>query len=1082
MAEAYTRLIEIKVKDTDLGRALNKLQNSLEKIEKKLDVIAGKKAGKGFDAIAKGAEKAAKATKNWEQTLKGTSRHFKAFDILGQGINKASSNILKFGKRALALDVTARSVKKLTEVFWKHSKSIDGAWKSLQKLEQASRNFIQTNNKLIQTLASVGVPLLAIGQYAPQIYNLGKAFRQLEYDVKRLDKIGRSKGFRAAVGEVIPKGNQSHLLGRVSKWAHAEQPKPVETLTGQTSPVTGFAELGSLDTRRKALANTKQIQEKLVALTSKHLQASIQVRKAMIGYNLELAKTKVVQGFVTADLWAMQKAWQGIVSTMKGAGNLIGGIFGGKFGGAGKGLGVITLSRSIEFLTGKLGFLNKAWIDNTNKVALWSARASEAITAVNIGYTALSKVLGAAQWTAGAITGFIKWEEQAMLSIRRINTARNNLDKRMAGLLDKGQNPLTGIGKWLRGESGERGVKAQLADKGESNQQRIAREIEVQQRLLKATNTTAKDYLQIQQAIFKLQKQQRRETERRLAKEVEAGKYASQVYKEEYDRFTGETARRREESIKRGNKLRADADKNIKAAAAERYKEIQRRWQLEESNHRREVQRIKERNQLAKQRRAARGAAMGRFGENVMLGAGFPMLFGGGPGAVAGGLTGAVTQSLSGSKGFGMQILFSALGQQIDALVGKISTLGKAFNDMNPDVDAVIGALGETNTAYGKHLEMLKKIKGEAAAMTEATSRLTVLIGKEGVAGLKKFGDDTQALANAWSKFATLINTSLAQWINATGILVGLTNALSRASRFKSAKRAANEGNKELTVLFSQRKGLQSNFMRGVDKQGRRKRWSVEEYANALRGIDDRIDTAELKRQGGLTTGKLFGKGADKIAALTKEKDFILEKIRLGDIEAEKQKKINDLVDELGEEKRQQITDAVEAVASVTEQYEAAKKLKDLYNEIGLTIKDGIVDAIEGAIQGTKTLGQVASSVLSSISRKLLDYAITLGLSALPGNAGQFFAGKLASGGPAQAGKTYLVGEKGPELFTPTSSGHVTPNDQLGGSTNIVVNVDASGSDVEGDQEGGRQLGEMLAAAIQSELIKQQRPGGLLTK
>ena len=45
-----------------------------------------------------------------------------------------------------------------------------------------------------------------------------------------------------------------------------------------------------------------------------------------------------------------------------------------------------------------------------------------------------------------------------------------------------------------------------------------------------------------------------------------------------------------------------------------------------------------------------------------------------------------------------------------------------------------------------------------------------------------------------------------------------------------------------------------------------------------------------------------------------------------------------------------------------------------------------------------------------------------------------------------------------------------------------MVNVDASGSDVEGDQEGGRQLGEMLAAAIQSELIKQQRPGGLLTK
>ena len=49
-----------------------------------------------------------------------------------------------------------------------------------------------------------------------------------------------------------------------------------------------------------------------------------------------------------------------------------------------------------------------------------------------------------------------------------------------------------------------------------------------------------------------------------------------------------------------------------------------------------------------------------------------------------------------------------------------------------------------------------------------------------------------------------------------------------------------------------------------------------------------------------------------------------------------------------------------------------------------------------------------------------------------------------------------------------------------GGSTNIVVNVDASGSSVEGDQDEGRQLGVVLSAAIQAELINQKRPGGLL--
>ena len=96
------------------------------------------------------------------------------------------------------------------------------------------------------------------------------------------------------------------------------------------------------------------------------------------------------------------------------------------------------------------------------------------------------------------------------------------------------------------------------------------------------------------------------------------------------------------------------------------------------------------------------------------------------------------------------------------------------------------------------------------------------------------------------------------------------------------------------------------------------------------------------------------------------------------------------------------------------------------------------------------------------------------------GLLGKLFSGFLANGGSAKAGKSYIVGEKGPELFTPGTTGTVTPNHALGGSTNVVVNVDASGSAVEGDEEQGRQLGILISAAVQSELIQQKRPGGLL--
>jgi phage-related minor tail protein len=51
-----------------------------------------------------------------------------------------------------------------------------------------------------------------------------------------------------------------------------------------------------------------------------------------------------------------------------------------------------------------------------------------------------------------------------------------------------------------------------------------------------------------------------------------------------------------------------------------------------------------------------------------------------------------------------------------------------------------------------------------------------------------------------------------------------------------------------------------------------------------------------------------------------------------------------------------------------------------------------------------------------------------------------------------------------------------------GGDVNVVVNVDAKGSSVEGDEQGANQLGRVISAAVQSELIKQQRPGGILAR
>jgi len=84
-----------------------------------------------------------------------------------------------------------------------------------------------------------------------------------------------------------------------------------------------------------------------------------------------------------------------------------------------------------------------------------------------------------------------------------------------------------------------------------------------------------------------------------------------------------------------------------------------------------------------------------------------------------------------------------------------------------------------------------------------------------------------------------------------------------------------------------------------------------------------------------------------------------------------------------------------------------------------------------------------------------------------------------ALGGAVGAGRPYMVGERGPELFVPGAQGNIVSNNAMG-SANVTVNVDASGSSVEGNADQASQLGKAIGVAVQQELIKQKRPGGLL--
>lgn len=138
--------------------------------------------------------------------------------------------------------------------------------------------------------------------------------------------------------------------------------------------------------------------------------------------------------------------------------------------------------------------------------------------------------------------------------------------------------------------------------------------------------------------------------------------------------------------------------------------------------------------------------------------------------------------------------------------------------------------------------------------------------------------------------------------------------------------------------------------------------------------------------------------------------------------------------------------------------------------------KGGVVSA--GATDGTYGTGVPSnpSSVFGSVNAKGNVFARN--------NVQPFYRGGVVDKPtifPMARGMG-LMGEAGPEAIMPLKRGRGgrLGVESSGGVGNVVVNVDASGSSVEGDNAQASQLGKMLGAAVQAELVKAKRPGGLL--
>jgi hypothetical protein len=280
--------------------------------------------------------------------------------------------------------------------------------------------------------------------------------------------------------------------------------------------------------------------------------------------------------------------------------------------------------------------------------------------------------------------------------------------------------------------------------------------------------------------------------------------------------------------------------------------------------------------------------------------------------------------------------------------------------------------------------------------------------------------------------------------------------------------------------------------LRGLETQAQKLGITV---ANPFGGPAAEEALLQLDQQ--IRRTELLGEQTNKIADLT-------EKLNVAKANYQ-DKAVEDYTNQIALEQAHQIQ-LMERLGILDQLEKKQLQQNQLMQQYGSIVTNELSTAMSSAVtavvNGTGTVQEAFATMFQNIGKAFLDMATRMIAQALvmkvlgilmPGSntasvadpLANFNAGALqyrAAGGPVTGGSPYIVGERGPELFVPGRSGSIVPNNQLagGGDTNVVVNVDASGSKVEGNDQQGNQLGRVIAAAVQQELIKQKRPGGLL--
>ena len=160
--------------------------------------------------------------------------------------------------------------------------------------------------------------------------------------------------------------------------------------------------------------------------------------------------------------------------------------------------------------------------------------------------------------------------------------------------------------------------------------------------------------------------------------------------------------------------------------------------------------------------------------------------------------------------------------------------------------------------------------------------------------------------------------------------------------------------------------------------------------------------------------------------------------------------------------------------------------LVDGFSRAGDVLERGLLSALRKGSIGFEDLRRIALSVIDQIaSRSLNNLFSSIGLGGGGGrgngnallNIGNLVGSLLglpgrATGGPVAPGRGYVVGERGPELFMPTSAGRVENVLGGGGGRDVRVSISINAPPGSGAPQALQRSSRQVASAVRRALYE----------